>query len=71
LPRSRRKRKPKTAAKTSATAKYQGAALLGAKPGAEKPQMLRKKKINIRKGSWDDIHFFTHPQSILIHCVYI
>lgn len=51
MPRSRRKRKPKTAVKTKATAKYHGAALLGAKPGAEKPQMVRKKKIRIRKGS--------------------
>ena len=50
--RSRRKRKPKTAVKTTAAAKYQAPALLGKKPGEEKPEMVRRKKMRIRKGSW-------------------
>ena len=50
--RSRRKRKPKTAVNTTAAAKYQAPALLGKKPGEEKPEMVRRKKMRIRKGSW-------------------
>lgn len=49
--RSRRKRKPKTAVNTTAAAKYQAPALLGKKPGEEKPEMVRRKKMRIRKGS--------------------